>query len=134
MALTAGARLGAYEITGRLGSGGMGEVYRATDTKLGREVAIKTLPSALAQDADRLARFEREAKLLATLNHAHIGAIYGLDEHEGTQFLAMELVEGETLEEKLKSGPLPVDDALRLALQIAEALEAAHEKGVVHRG
>jgi Tol biopolymer transport system component/predicted Ser/Thr protein kinase len=133
MALTAGTRLGPYEITGRLGTGGMGEVYRATDTKLGREVAIKTLPSALAEDADRLARFEREAKLLAALNHAHIGAIYGLDEHEGTQFLAMELVEGETLEEKLEAGSLPTDDALRLALQIAEALEAAHEKGVVHR-
>jgi eukaryotic-like serine/threonine-protein kinase len=133
MALATGTRLGTYEITGSLGAGGMGEVYRATDTKLGREVAIKTLPSALATDTDRLARFEREAKLLAALNHAHIAAIYGLDEHEGLQYLAMELVEGETLEEKLKAGPLPVEDALRLALQIAEALEAAHEKGVVHR-
>jgi Tol biopolymer transport system component len=133
MALEAGTRLGAFEITGSLGAGGMGEVYRATDTKLGREVAIKTLPSALAGDADRLARFEREAKLLAALNHAHIAAVYGLDEHEGTQYLAMELVEGETLEQKLKAGPLPVEEALRLALQIAEALEAAHEKGVVHR-
>jgi eukaryotic-like serine/threonine-protein kinase len=133
MALAAGTRLGAYEITGSLGAGGMGEVYRATDTKLAREVAIKTLPSALAKDTERLARFEREAKLLAALNHAHIAAIYGLDEHEGTQYLAMELVEGETLEHKLKAGPLPVEGALRLALQIAEALEAAHEKGVVHR-
>jgi serine/threonine-protein kinase len=133
MALAAGTRLGAYEITGQLGVGGMGEVYRATDTKLGREVAIKTLPSALARDTDRLARFGREAKLLAALNHTHIAAIYGLDEHEGTQFLAMELVEGGTLEEKLKDGPLAVEDALRLALQIAEALEAAHDKGVVHR-
>ena len=133
MALAAGTRLGAYEITGELGAGGMGEVYRARDTKLGREVAIKTLPSALAKEPDRLARFEREAKLLAALNHAHIAAIYGLHEHEGTQFLAMELVEGETLEKKLKGGALPVEDALRLALQIAEALEAAHDKGVVHR-
>jgi serine/threonine protein kinase len=133
MPLTPGTRIGPYEILSTLGAGGMGEVYRAVDTKLGREVAIKTLPSALAQDPDRLARFEREAKLLATLNHAHIGAIYGLDEHAGTQFIAMELIEGQTLEQKLKDGPLPVEDALRIGLQIAEALEAAHEKGVVHR-
>jgi Tol biopolymer transport system component len=133
MALAIGTRLGAYEITGQIGAGGMGEVYRARDTKLDREVAIKTLPSALATDHDRLARFDREAKLLAALNHAHIAAIYGLDEYERTQYLAMELVEGETLEEKLKDGPLPVEEALQLALQIAEALEAAHEKGVVHR-
>jgi len=133
MALAAGTRLGSYEITGSLGAGGMGEVYRATDTKLGREVAIKTLPAALAADKDRLARFEREAKLLAALNHAHIGAIYGFDEHEGTLYIAMELIEGETLDHKLKAGPLPVEDALRLALQMAQALEAAHEKGVVHR-
>ena len=133
MGLAIGTRLGAYEIIASIGAGGMGEVYRAKDTKLGREVAIKTLPSALAQDRDRLARFDREAKLLASLNHAHIAAIYGLDEHEGTQYLAMELIEGQSLEEKLKDGALPVDDALRLALQIAEALEAAHEKGVVHR-
>jgi len=133
MAFAAGTRLGVYEITGLIGVGGMGEVYRATDTKLGRKVAIKTLPSELANDPDRLARFEREAKLLATLNHAHIAAIYGLHEHEGTQFLAMELVEGETLERMLSAGGMPVADALRLALQIAEALEAAHEKGVVHR-
>ena len=133
MALAAGTRLGIYEITGQLGAGGMGEVYRARDTKLGREAAIKTLPSALAKEADRLARFEREAKLLAALNHAHIGAIYGLDEHEGTLYIAMELVEGETLEAKLKAGPLPVEESLQFALQIAGALEAAHEKGVVHR-
>jgi serine/threonine-protein kinase len=111
----------------------MGEVYRARDTKLGREVAIKTLPAALAGDKERLARFEREAKLLAALNHAHIASVYSLDSHEQTLFVAMELVEGETLEEKLKSGALPVEDALRLALQIAEALEAAHGKGVIHR-
>jgi serine/threonine-protein kinase len=111
----------------------MGEVYRARDTKLGRDVAIKTLPAALAADKERLARFEREAKLLATLNHANIGVIHGLDEHDGTLYIAMELVEGETLDEKLKAGPLAIDDALRLALQIAGALEAAHDKGVVHR-
>jgi serine/threonine-protein kinase len=132
MAFAAGTRLGVYEITGLIGVGGMGEVYRATDTKLGREVAIKTLPSEIANDADRLARFEREAKLLAALNHTNIATIYGLHEHEGTQFLAMELVEGETLERKLKAR-MPVEDVLRLALQIAEALEAAHEKGVMHR-
>ncbi len=111
----------------------MGEVYRATDTRLSRDVAIKTLPASLAGDADRLARFEREAKLLASLNHAHIAAVYGLDEHEGTRYIAMELVEGETLEQKLKVGALPVEESLQLALQIAEALEAAHGKGVVHR-
>jgi eukaryotic-like serine/threonine-protein kinase len=133
MTLVAGTRLGMFEITGHLGAGGMGEVYRATDTKLGREVAIKMLPAALASDKDRLARFEREAKLLAALNHAHIASVYTLDDHEGTLYIAMELVEGETLEEKLKGGALPVEDALRLALQIAEALEAAHDKGVIHR-
>jgi len=133
MTVAAGTRLGPYEVAAQIGAGGMGDVYRATDTKLGRQVAIKTLPSALAQDRDRLARFEREAKLLAALNHPHIAAVYGLDEHEGVQFLAMELIEGATLEAKLRDGPLPLDDALRLALQIAQALEAAHEKGVVHR-
>jgi Tol biopolymer transport system component/predicted Ser/Thr protein kinase len=133
MALSAGTEIGPYRVVEQIGSGGMGEVYRATDTKLGRDIAIKMLPSALAREPDRLARFAREAQLLATLNHAHIGAIYGLDEHEGTQYIAMELVEGQTLEEQLKDGPLPVEDALRIALQIAEALEAAHEKGIVHR-
>ena len=133
MALAVGTRLGAYEITGQIGAGGMGEVYRAKDTKLAREVAIKTLPSALASDKDRLARFDREAKLLAALNHAYIASVYGLDEQEGTLYLAMELIEGRTLEEQLKDGALPVEDALRIGLQIAEALEAAHEKGVIHR-
>jgi serine/threonine-protein kinase len=132
MPLSAGKRLGPYEILASVGAGGMGEVYRARDTTLGREVAIKTLPSALAREPDRLARFEREAKLLAALNHPHIAVVYGLDEHEGTKFLAMELVEGETLQRKLQDA-LPVEEALRLALQVAEALEAAHEKGVVHR-
>jgi serine/threonine-protein kinase len=133
MALSAGTQLGAFEITGSLGAGGMGEIYRARDTKLGRDVAIKTLPSTLASDKDRLARFEREAKLLAALNHPHIATVHALDEHEGTLYVAMELVEGETLERKLQAGALPVEDALRLALQIAEALEAAHGKGVIHR-
>ncbi|MGD8322957.1 MAG: protein kinase, partial [Gammaproteobacteria bacterium] len=128
-----GQTLGHYEITGSLGRGGMGEVWRAHDTRLGRDVAIKTLASELANDRERLARFEREAKLLATLNHAHIASIYGLDESQGTRFLAMELIEGVTLEEQLKAGPLPVEDALRISLQIAAALEAAHENGIVHR-
>jgi serine/threonine protein kinase len=133
MALASGTHLGPYEISGQIGEGGMGEVYRATDTKLGREVAIKILPGALAEDADRLDRFEREAKLLAALHHAHIASVFSLDQHDGTRYLAMELVAGETLEQKLKSGALPVEDALEIGLQIASALEAAHEKGVVHR-
>ena len=133
MSLSVGTRLGPYEVTGAIGAGGMGEVYRATDTKLGREVAIKALPGTLASDADRLARFDREAKLLAALNHPNIAVIYGLEEHDGMQCIAMELIEGETLEDKLRAGPLPVEDALQIALQIALGLEAAHEKGVVHR-
>jgi Tol biopolymer transport system component/predicted Ser/Thr protein kinase len=131
--LTNGTQLGVFEIIGQIGAGGMGEVYRARDSKLGRDVAIKTLPAALADDKDRLARFEREAKLLASLNHAHIASVYNLDEHDGTIYIAMELVEGETLEEKLKSGALSLDGALETGLQIALALEAAHDKGVVHR-
>jgi serine/threonine-protein kinase len=133
MTLATGTRLGAYEITGLLGVGGMGEVYRATDTKLSRKVAIKTLPAELASDKDRLARFEREARLLAALNHPHIASVYSLGEHDGALYLAMELVDGVTLQHKLALERLPIEEALRLALQIAEALEAAHEKGVVHR-
>jgi serine/threonine-protein kinase len=133
MALAPGTRFGLYEITASLGAGGMGEVYRARDTKLGREVAIKTLPATFAGDKERLARFEREAKLLAALNHAHIASVYALDEHAGTLYLAMELVEGDTLEKKLRGGAPPIEDALRIALQIAQALEAAHGKGVIHR-
>ena len=133
MPLTTGSRLGSYEILGLLGAGGMGEVYRARDTKLGREVAVKVLPEAWAFDADRAARFEREAQVLAALNHPHIAALYGTDQSDGRHFLVMELVEGETLAERLKRGPLPVKDALTIAHQIAEALEAAHEKGIVHR-
>ena len=111
----------------------MGEVWRARDTKLGREVAIKTLPEEFAKDDERLARFEREAKLLASLNHPNIAAIYGLEEDKGTRFLVLELVEGDTLADRLKHGAIPVEASLKLALQIAEALEAAHEKGVIHR-
>jgi len=116
-----------------IGRGGMGEVYQAKDQKLGRDVAIKVLPDEFAKDADRVARFQREAKLLASLNHPNIAAIYGLEESGGTNFLVLELVEGETLADQIKKGPIPVEECLKLALQIAEALEAAHEKGVIHR-
>ncbi len=133
MTLAPGSRLGAYEITGPLGEGGMGVVYRATDSKLKREVAIKVLPHAFAADAERLARFEREAQLLAQLQHPSIASIYGLEESNGVRALVMELVEGEDLAERLKRGPLPLDEGLAVARQIAEALEAAHEKGIVHR-
>ncbi len=128
-----GKTLAHYEITSLLGKGGMGEVYQAKDSKLGRDVAIKVLPEEFARDADRVARFQREAKLLASLNHPNIAAIYGLEESDGTNFLVMELIEGNTLADRIKSGPIPVEEALKLALQIAEALEAAHEKGVIHR-
>src|SRR5262245_6189791 len=133
MTIRSGARLGAYEILSAIGAGGMGEVWRALDGRLRRQVAIKTLPSEMAHDANRLARLEREAKLLASLNHPNIAVIHGLEEHDGTRFLVLELVEGETLEDRLRRGPLPVKQSLQLALQIAEALEAAHERGVVHR-
>ncbi|MFN8093847.1 MAG: protein kinase [Vicinamibacteria bacterium] len=133
-----GTTLANYRVTSAIGAGGMGEVYRATDTKLGREVAIKVLPEALAQDGERLARFEREAKLLASLNHPGIAHVYGfervtLDGGAPAHFLAMELVEGEDLAERLKRGAIPVDEAVEIARQIAEALEEAHEKGIVHR-
>ena len=133
MALTAGTRCGPYEILGLLGKGGMGEVYRAHDTKLEREVAIKALPDEFARDVDRLSRFEREAKLLASLNHPNIASIYGLEESNSARFLILELVEGETLAERIAGGALPAEEALKIALQIAEALEAAHERGVIHR-
>jgi serine/threonine protein kinase len=133
MALSSGTRLGAYEIVSLLGKGGMGEVYRAKDTKLGRDVALKILPDAFTNDPERLARFRREAQVLASLNHPHIGAIYGLDEANATQFLVLELVDGESLDRRIALGPIPVDEALVIAKQIAEALEAAHEKGVIHR-
>ena len=131
--MESGTKLGHYEILALLGKGGMGEVWRARDTKLGREVAIKTLPEEFAKDADRLARFEREAKLLASLNHPNIAAIHGFEEDNGTHFLVLELVAGDTLADQLKRGAIPVEKSLKLALQIAEALEAAHEKGVIHR-
>src|ERR1700681_4863660 len=124
MPLCPGEKLGPYEILAPIGAGGMGEVYRALDTKLDRDVAIKVLPAALAQDPERLARFEREAKVLAALNHPNIAQIYGLEQRA----LVMELVPGETLK-----GPLPLETALNYAKQIADALEAAHEKGITHR-
>jgi eukaryotic-like serine/threonine-protein kinase len=133
MALSAGTKLGQYEIVGLIGAGGMGEVYRATDTKLGRSVAIKILPEAFARDADRVSRFQREAQMLAALNHSNIAAIYDVQEANESRFLIMELVEGETLADRIKRGPIPVDEALQIGSQICEALEAAHEKGIVHR-
>ncbi len=133
MALDTGTRLGPYEITGKLGEGGMGEVYRATDTKLDRQVAIKVLPAAFTEDPERLARFEREAKVLAQLHHPNIASIFGLEESNGIRALVMELVEGQTLAQRLEGGALSVDESLAIARQIAEALEEAHEKGIVHR-
>jgi serine/threonine-protein kinase len=133
MALSPGTRLGPYEILSALGAGGMGEVYRATDTTLGRDVAIKTLPDGFARDPERVARFKREAQVLAALNHPHIAAIYGLEEVNGGQFLVLELVEGDTLAQRIATGPVPVTEALRLARQVADALQAAHEKGIIHR-
>jgi serine/threonine protein kinase/Tol biopolymer transport system component len=133
MALAVGARLGPYEITGEVGVGGMGEVYRATDAELGRDVAIKTLPVTLAEDPDRLARFEHEAKTLASLNHANIAQIYGLERSDGAAAIVMELVEGPTLADRIERGPIPADEALDVSMQIADALEAAHEQGIVHR-
>ena len=133
MSLTPGTHLGVYEVTEQIGAGGMGEVYRASDTKLNRDVALKILPDIVAQDPERLGRFKREAQLLAALNHPHIGAIYGFDEAGDRHFLVLELIDGETLAERIARGPLPVPEALAIAKQIAEALEAAHEKGIIHR-
>jgi serine/threonine protein kinase len=133
MALTSGTRLGPYEILAAIGAGGMGEVYRARDAKLGRDVALKVLPEAFARDAERLARFQREAKVLASLNHANIASIYGLEDSGSTHALVMELVEGPTLADRIHSGPIPIDESVRIAKQITEALEYAHERGIVHR-
>ena len=133
MALGSGSRLGVYEVVGLLGAGGMGEVYRARDTRLDRQVAIKVLPEAFRADPERVARFEREAKLLASLNHQNIAGIYGLEQADAEQFIVMELVEGPTLADRIAEGPIPVTEALLIAKQIAEALEAAHEAGVIHR-
>src|ERR1700730_5972124 len=128
MQLSPGDKLGPYEILAPLGAGGMGEVYRARDSKLDREVAIKVMPAAMASDPERLALFEREAKVLASLNHPNIAQIYGVEESGGGRALVMELVPGQTLK-----GPLPLEEALRIAGQIADALEAAHDKGIIHR-
>jgi serine/threonine protein kinase len=133
MPVTAGKRIGSYEVLSVIGKGGMGEVYRARDTRLDRHVAIKTLPDEFEKDPDRLARFEREAKLLASLNHPNIATIHGLEYANDTHFLVLELVEGETLADHLAHGPIAVDESLKLAAQICEALLAAHEKGVIHR-
>src|SRR5262245_22085113 len=133
MTLSAGTRLGVYEILEPLGAGGMGEVYRARDRKLGREVAIKVLPDEFARDPGRVSRFEREARMLAAVNHPTIAAIYGAEEDGETRYIVMELVEGETLGQRLSTGALPISESLRIAAQIAEALEVAHEKGVIHR-
>ena len=133
MALTPGTRLGVYQVTAQIGVGGMGEVYRARDTRLKRDVALKILPESFASDPERLARFQREAEVLASLNHPHIAAIYGLEDADGVNALVMELVEGEDLAHRITRGPLPLDDALPIAKEIAEALEAAHEEGIVHR-
>src|SRR5262245_27019440 len=133
MARAPGTRLGAYEVVAMVGVGGMGEVYRARDTRLDREVAIKALPERFAADPERLARFEREAKLLASLNHPGIAAIHGLEEVDHASYLVLELVDGESLAQRLTRGVLPLENARAIARQICEALEAAHERGIIHR-
>jgi len=133
MPLASGTRLGAYEIHAAIGAGGMGEVYRAHDTRLHRDVALKVLPDAFARDPDRLARFEREAQVLASLNHPHIGAIYGVEDGGSVRALVLEFIPGDTLADRIVHGPIPTDDALAIARQMARALEAAHEHGIIHR-
>ena len=133
MSLSPGTSLGHYDVTALLGEGGMGQVWQATDTQLNRQVALKILPDAFADDPDRLARFTREAQILASLNHPNIAAIYGIEESEGTRALVLELIEGPTLADRISQGPIPLDEALPIAKQIAGALEAAHEAGVIHR-
>jgi eukaryotic-like serine/threonine-protein kinase len=133
MSLAAGARLGAYEIVSLVGAGGMGEVYHARDTRLGRDVAVKVIPAALSTDADRLHRFEQEARATATLNHPNILAVHDVGTYEGAPYIVSELLEGETLRERVAAGPLPVRKAIDLGIQIAQALAAAHERGIVHR-
>jgi len=128
-----GHRVGGFDVGPLLGIGGMGEVYRARDSRLDRDVAIKILPEAFAHDAERVGRFQREAKMLASLNHPHIAAIYGLEEGAGLHLLVMELVEGHDLSQRIARGPIPIDEALPIATQVAEALEAAHEEGIIHR-
>src|SRR5450755_4651603 len=133
MPLASGTKIGPYEIASLLGVGGMGEVYRSRDSKLGREVALKVLPTSVAIDPDRLGRFSREAKVLAALNHPNIATIYGLEDFGATHAIVMELVEGPTLADRIRSGPMPSEEALPIAKQICEALEYAHERGIVHR-
>jgi eukaryotic-like serine/threonine-protein kinase len=133
MGLPTGTQLGVYEILSAIGAGGMGEVYEARDNKLGRNVAIKVLPEAFAQDRERLSRFQREARMLASLNHPNIATIHGLEQSDRVHYLVMELVPGQTLAERLRAGPLGIQEALKISVQVAEALEAAHEKGVIHR-
>src|SRR6516162_10252400 len=133
MALSIGTQLGSHKITALLGKGGMGEVYRALDLKLKREVAIKVPPEEFARDADRVSRFQREGEILASLNHPNIAAIHDLAEANGSRYLVLELVEGETLADRIARGPVPVGEALNIGKQIAEALEAAHERGIIHR-
>src|SRR5262252_136553 len=133
MSISRGTRFGSYEIAEPIGSGGMGEVYRARDTTLGRDVALKVLPASFSNDAMRVARFEQEAKTLASLSQSNIAHIYGLERSDGNTGIVMELVDGETLVDRLAQGPIPVAEALRIANQIADALEAAHERTIVHR-
>src|SRR2546430_10017158 len=133
MSLSAGSRVGSYEIIAAIGAGGMGEVYRARDIKLNREVALEVLPDAFMSDPVRLARFTREAQMLASLNQTHIGAIYGFEDNGETHALVLELVEGDTLADRIARGPIQVDDAVPIARQICDAIEAAHEQGIIHR-
>src|SRR5687768_5308418 len=133
MALSPGTRFGSFEILSLLGAGGMGEVYRARDARLNRDVALKVLPEAFTSDPERLARFTREAQTLASLSHSNIGGIHGLEDVNGRQALILELVEGPTLADRIEQGPLPLEEALPIARQIADALEAAHEQGIIHR-
>ncbi len=133
MPLKVGTTLGVYEVTAAIGAGGMGEVYKARDTKLDRDVALKILPDAFVNDPERLARFQREAKVLASLNHPNIAQIHGLEESGDSPALVLEYVEGPTLQDRIAKGPVPLDEALPIARQIAEALEAAHEQGIIHR-
>src|SRR6476660_8276473 len=134
MSIEPGSRIGPYEVTSHLGEGAMGVVFRAHDTKLQRDVALKLLPENFAKEPERLSRFQREAQLLASLNHPNIAHIYGLEEVDGSGCIVMELVEGETISERLKrTGPFPIDEAVAVAKQIADALAAAHERGIIHR-
>src|SRR5438876_8855922 len=130
MTLAVGTRLGSYEIVSAIGAGGMGEVYRARDTKLNREVALKILPDAFTRDPNRVTRFKREAQVLASLNHQHIGAIYGFEDSGEIHALVLELVDGDTLADRIARGPIPLDEALPIARQICEALDAAHRQGI----